>query len=237
MGVADVAAKRQARMMKEGAIAILACCEPTVLFARWVITPHSIQLTCQWGATSKGRSQLGTVLLLREPNRRLVPAPRFVRGVTTKAPAAGCCCDHWLPPVRTQEAAAELSSADCCWKAHLQAPAKSSSLHKTVLNFNCSAFGFDTGNGSMTYCLLVQNLEKSRVGIDICVCSLLHAMVALLHQEGCLAKRCKYGRIFCMYTRAKGPALVNILPCPPIEKGGEWIHRASAHFHIVSRGQ
>ena len=148
-----------------------------------------------------------------------------------------CCCDHWLPPVRTQEAAAELSSADCCWKAHLQAPAKSSSLHKTVLNFNCSAYGFDTGNGSMTYCLLVQNLEKSRVGIDICVCSLLHAMVALLHQEGCLAKRCKYGRIFCMYTRAKGPALVNILPCPPIEKGGEWIHRASAHFHIVSRGQ
>ena len=73
-----------------------------------------------------------------------------------------------------------------------------------------------------------------RVLIDICVCSLLHAMVAPL-QQGCLAKRCKYGRIFCMYTHPDPRA--NILPCPPIQKGGEWSQLASAHFHIGSRGQ
>ena len=38
------------------------------------------------------------------------------------------------------------------------------------------------------------------MGIDVCVCSLLHARVALLLQQGRLAKRCKYGQIFCMYT-------------------------------------
>ena len=139
--------------------------------------------------------------------------------------------DVGLRPVRTQEAAG-LSSD--CWKAHLQAPAKSSS-YKTVVVFN---YCVDTGNDFvkiwLDVCLSKIWIFWLRVLIDICVCNLLHAMVALL-QQGCLAKRCKYGRIFCMYTHPDSRA--NILPCPPIQKGGEWSWLASAHFHIGSRGQ
>ena len=60
MGVARVVVERQARKRMEIAMAILACIEPTVLFAPRVITGlHSIQLTGvnEWAATTKGRSQ------------------------------------------------------------------------------------------------------------------------------------------------------------------------------------
>ena len=60
MGVARVVVEKQARKRMEIAMAILACIEPTVLFAPRVITGlHSIQLTGvnEWAATTKGRSQ------------------------------------------------------------------------------------------------------------------------------------------------------------------------------------
>ena len=73
--------------------------------------------------------------------RRLVPAPRFGLSSGGKfgpgwllrhlPPDVGSCA---APPVRTQEAA-ELSSD--CWKAHLQASAKTNS-YKTVVVFHCT---------------------------------------------------------------------------------------------------
>ena len=143
MGVARVAVERQARKRKEIATAIPACVDPTVLFA-----PHSIQLTGvnEWAATTKGRSQKGTVLplQLREPATgawcRLPPVRFVVRGKF----GPGWLRRHLPPdvglrPVRTQEKAAGLSSD--WWKTHLQAPAKSNS-YKTVVVFN---YCVDTG--------------------------------------------------------------------------------------------
>ena len=155
--------------------------------------------------------------------RRLVPAPPgSVLSSGGSLVRTGWLRRHLPPdvglrPVRTQEKAAGLSSD--WWKAHLQAPAKSSS-YKTVVVFN---YCVDTVNDFvkiwLDVCLSKIWIFWLRVLIDIC--SLLHAMVALL-QQGCLAKRCKYGRIFCMDTHPADPRRANILPCPPIQKGGEW---------------